>query len=46
MQEIQTIRLDGYPIIKDFSRMKKPNFKVDINDPNFDKPIINLYKNY
>lgn len=42
----QKIRSDGYPKIKDYSRMKKQVDKIDIRDPNFDKPINQLYKNY
>lgn len=44
MQENQIIRADGYPKIKDFSRMKRQIEKVDIHDPNFHKPLSNLEK--
>lgn len=42
----QEIRADGYPKIKDYSRMPKQVDKVDIKDPNFDKPLNQLTKIY
>lgn len=46
MQVIQKIREDGYPKIIDYSRIKKPVFKVDIRDANFDKPLKQLNIEY
>lgn len=33
------------PIIIEISKNKEP-FKVDIKDPNFDKPLSNLFKDF
>lgn len=39
-------RIDGYPKIKYTSDKNIVAYKVDRNDPNFDKPIASLTKNY
>lgn len=46
MQVTQEIREDGYPKIIDFSRLKRYVYKIDIKDPNFDKPLSKLNINY
>jgi len=44
-ETINPPRQDGFPKIKDLSIGKKID-KIDINDPNFDKPVSAMEKDF
>lgn len=45
-EEINQPRKDGFPKVNELSRSKVKPYKIDIKDPNFDKPIDELIKIY